>query len=106
MRSYRHILKSALKAKGLNHVQIAKVMGWDSPATAGHKLRGRNEWRPGELERMCELAGVTIMSLAAQSDDLKLTKRKEAVEGAAILDELPQNQLDAVMAILRSYRQP
>lgn len=104
VRGHRLILAAALKKKGLNHVQIAKAMGWDSPATAGHKLRGRNDWRPGELERMCELAGMTIVSLAAQSDDLRVTKRAESVEGATILDDLPQDQLDAAMAMLRAYR--
>ena len=104
MRSHRAILAEALKGAGLNHVAIAKAMGWASPATAGHKLRGRNDWGPGELERMCALVGMTIVSLAALSDDLKVTKRKEAVEGATILDELPADQLAAAMAMLRSFR--
>jgi hypothetical protein len=81
-------------------------MGWKADGTAGHKLGGRNEWKPGELERMCELAGMTIVSLAAMSDDLKVTKRKEAVEGAAILDDLPKEQLIAAMAMLRAMQAP
>jgi hypothetical protein len=104
LRSHRSILAAALKQMGMNHKQIAKAMGWKSPATAGHKLRGRNDWAPGELEKMCKLAGMTIVSLAAQSDDLTVTKRPEAVEGAVILDDLPEDQLAAIMAILRSYR--
>lgn len=104
VRSHRAILSAALKAKGLSHEDIAKAMGWKSPATAGHKLRGRNKWGPGELERMCELAGMTIVMLAEQSDDLHLARRPEAVEAAAILDEIEPGEVAAAMALLRAYR--
>ena len=104
MRSYRLILSAALKQAGYTHETLAKAMGWKSDATAGHKLRGRNEFKPGELARMCELAGMTIVSLAAMSDDLHVTKRKEAVEGAVILDDLPPDQLAAMMNMLRTMR--
>lgn len=104
LRSHRAILQAALKARKLSHADIAKAMGWKSPATAGHKLRGRNDWSQGELERMCELAGLTVLMLAEQSDDLHLAKRPEAIEGAAILDEIPEAELAAAMALLRTYR--
>lgn len=104
VRGHRAILSAALKAKGLSHAAIAKAMGWASPATAGHKLRGRNDWNPGELAKMCELAGITVLMLAEQSDDLRLTNRPEATEGAAILDSLPEHELAAAMALLRAYR--
>lgn len=104
MRSHREILAEALKAKGLSHVKIAKLMGWSSPATVGHKLRGRNDWNTGELERMCEIAGLTHVMLASQSNDITLAKRKEAVEGATILDDLPEAELEAAMALLRAYK--
>lgn len=53
---------------------------------------------------MCELVGMTVVMLAEQSDDLHLAKRPEAVEGAAILDEIPLEELAAAMALLRAYR--
>jgi hypothetical protein len=53
---------------------------------------------------MCELAGITVLMLAEQSDDLRLTNRPEATEGAAILDSLPEHELAAAMALLRAYR--
>ena len=81
-------------------------MGWKSPATVGHKLRGRNDWNPGELERMCELAGMTVVMLAEQSDDLVLTRRPEALEAASIVDQMTPAQVEAVMHLLRSYRNP
>lgn len=104
VRSHRTILATALKAKGLSHAAIAKAMGWDSPATVGHKLRGRNKWGPGELERMCELAGMTVVMLAEQSDDLVLARRQEAIEAAAIIDEIDPAEVAAAMALLRAYR--
>ena len=104
VRNHRAILAAALKAKGLSHADIAKVMGWDSPGTVGHKLRGRNKWGPGELERMCELAGMTVVMLAEQSDDLHLARRPEAIEAAAIVDEIDPAEVAAAMALLRAYR--
>lgn len=104
VRSHRAILAAALKAKGLSHATIAKAMGWNSPATVGHKLRGRNDWSQGELAKMAAMAGMTVLMLAEQSDDLQLTKRPEATEGASILDDLPEHELAAAMALLRAYR--
>ncbi len=104
MRSHRTILAAALKAQGHTHKTIAAAMGWKSPATVGHKLRGRNDWETGELAKMAELAGMTVVMLAEQSDDLVLAKRREALEGAAILDEITPDDLEAAMTILRNFR--
>ena len=57
-----------------------------------------------ELKRMCELAGVTLVELAGLSDDLKITKRAESAEAAAILDNMTEIELAAIMPLLRSYR--
>lgn len=77
-------------------------MGWDSPGTVGNKLRGERDWKSGELERMCELAGTTIVTLSAMSDDLKVTKHPEAVEAAALVDGLPEEKRQAALSFLRS----
>jgi hypothetical protein len=80
-------------------------MGWKSPASAGHKLTGRTDWSEGELARMCELAGMTIIELAAQSDDMPgFSKRKGVAEGASILDDLPDAQFEAAMQMLRAMQ--
>jgi len=89
MREHRRILAELLKRKGLSHADIAKAMGWKSPSAAGNKLRGERDWASGELERMCELAGVTVIYLAEISDDLVLTKHPEAVTAARMVDDLP-----------------
>lgn len=104
MRSHRAILAAEFKRQKITHKMIAAHMGWKTPSTAGHKLRGRNDWESGELERMAELAGMSLVVLAERSDDLHLAKRKEAVEGAAILDQLSDDDLKLAMAGLRAYR--
>lgn len=104
MRSHRTILAQALKAKGLTHVKVAKLMGYKSPATVGHKLRGIRDWDTGELAKMAEIAGMSLVVLAEKSDDLHVARRPEAVEGAAILDEMDESDLGPIMAQLRAYR--
>ena len=105
MRSHRQILARALKEKGYTHVTIAKAMGWKSPASAGHKLTGRTDWSEGELGRMCQLAGMTIIELAAKSDDMPgFAHRKEVAEGAAILDGLSDEEFAVAMAMLRTLK--
>ena len=106
MRAHLPILASLLRGKGVSQAAVAKALGYKSQAMVSMMLRGERPVGRAELERMCELAGVTIVALAEMSDDLLLTKRQEALEGAVILDELPIDQLVAVMGLLRSYRPP
>lgn len=54
---------------------------------------------------MCELAGMTIIELAAVSDDMPgFSKRKGVAEGASILDDLPDAQFEAAMQMLRAMQ--
>ena len=106
MRAHLPILASLLRKKGVSQAAVAKALGYKSQAMVSMMLRGERPVGRAELEKMCELAGVTIVGLAGMSDDLVLTKRPEALEGAAILDEIPAEQLAAVMGLLRSYRSP
>jgi len=53
---------------------------------------------------MCELAGITIVYLASISDDLKVAKRKESVEAAAIMDDATPEELAVLMPLRRAYR--
>ena len=104
MRPHLPILASLLKAKGLKQADIAKALGYGSPSAIGMMLRGERGMDRGVLEKMCELAGITIVALSAMSDDLVLAKRPEAVESAAIIDDLSPEELAAVMPLLRAYR--
>lgn len=102
MREHRRILASILKAQDLSHADIAKRMGWDSPSAVGNKLRGERDWKSGELERMCEIAGITIIQLSEMSDDLVLTKHQETVTIARIADELSPAMREQALQYLKS----
>ena len=104
MRSYLRILAKALKKAGLSHRDIATAMGWKSAGAAGHKLRGIRPITAGELQRMCELAGITLVDLAAASDDLKLVKKPKAAQLASIGDDLSDEKLALLLEIAKSYR--
>lgn len=104
MKEHLDILAKLLATAGLRQSDIAEQLGYKSASAIGMMLRGERQLTRSDLERMCELAGTTIVGLAELSDDLILTKRREAVEGAAILDMLPEQELYAVMAVLRAFR--
>lgn len=101
MRTYRSILQEKLKESGLNQRQIAKAMGWANQATVSLRLSGKREWGENELQRMCELAGITIIWLAENSDDLVIADNKKAVTIAALADKLSESQRDAVLALIQ-----
>lgn len=104
MRSHLLILSQLLKAQGLRQSDVAKALGYQSASAVGMMLRGERTMGREELEKMCTLAGITVVALAAESNDLHLAKRPEAIEGAAILDEITPEELAAAMALLRAYR--
>lgn len=81
-------------------------MGWKSPATAGHKLRGRNEWAEGELVKICELAGMTLIELADASDDLTLGRNQETTRAAKLFDRLPEDKRRSLLALIESMAPP
>ena len=100
VRPHRDILKERLKAVGLSHAAIAKAMGWKSPATAGHKLRGRNDWAEGELVKICGLAGLTLLELSEQSSDLPLGKNQDTTRAARLYDALPDEKRAKLLALI------
>lgn len=104
MRSHLTILSRLLKEKGLRQEDVAKALGYKSASAIGMMLRGERRMEREVLEKICELAGVTIVELAAISDDLHIARRPEAVESAAIIDEMTPEEVAAVMPLLRAYR--
>jgi transcriptional regulator with XRE-family HTH domain len=104
VRKHIPILKALLEAKGIHQGHIAERLGYKSASAIGMKLREERGLERRELEVMCEMAGITVVHLASISDDLHLTKRPEASEGAVILDELDENDLHAAMTLLRTMR--
>ena len=79
-------------------------MGWQGRNTAAQKLRGERDWSSGELARMAELAGVTLVQLSAMSDDLQLVKHSESLNAAVLIDEMPPEQRAAALQFLQSIR--
>ena len=92
MRKHREILQSILTAKGLSHADVAKAMGYGSPSAVGNKLRGERDWKSGELARMCEIAGITIIALGEMSDDMMLAKHQGTITVARMTDEMTAAQ--------------
>ena len=104
MRTYRSILKTKLQEAHLNQRQIAKAMGWSSAATVSLVLAGKRDWSEGELKRMCELAGVSILWLAANSDDLVIAEHKESVDIASISDTLSPEARQALLLLAKQMQ--
>ena len=104
MREHRRILASIFRDKNLTHAKIAKAMGWDSPSTVGNKLRGERDWATGELERMCEIAGITVIHLSELSDDLVLAKNKDSVTLARIADDMDPFERERLLQYARTIK--
>jgi hypothetical protein len=101
--NYRAVLQYKLKEKKWNNRDIAKDMGWKSSSTVSFKLNGQRDWSDDELARMSALAGMTVVELAAASDDMpNFFRRPESAEGAILLDRLPEKEFNAVMSLLRA----
>lgn len=104
MRGYRAILAKRFKEKGLTQSEVSKRIGYSSGSTVGMMLRGDRTIGREDLERMCEVAGITLIELASLSDDLKLTTTHEATEAASILDALPPEKRELAMQMLRAIK--
>lgn len=106
MKPHREILRDLYRAHGITLDAIAKRMGWRSPRTVAHKLHGARDWASGELERMCEIAGITLVQLAELSSDLQVTKTQEAVTVARLVDALPLADRERVLQYALGLQTP
>jgi transcriptional regulator with XRE-family HTH domain len=104
MTDHLTILTQLFAAADLRQSDVAEKLGYKSASAIGMMLRGERQIARADLERLCNLAGTTIIGLAELSDDLKLSNRSESIEGAAILDSLPESEFQAAMAVLRAFR--
>jgi transcriptional regulator with XRE-family HTH domain len=100
--SYLAILQALLREKDISHADAAKALGWDSPSTVGNKLRGERRMQLTELEAMAKLLGITLVQLAAQSDDLRLTEFEETARAAALFEGWPEEKRRAALAVLEA----
>lgn len=99
---YLAILQALLRDKDISHADAAKALGWDSPSTVGNKLRGERRMQLAELEAMAKLAGVTLVQLAARSDDLKLAEFEETARAADLFESWPAEKRKAALAVLEA----
>lgn len=91
MANHLKVLAELFKVAGLTQAEVAKSMSYDAPSMISMALKGKRNLGRKELLKMCEIAGVTLAELASLSDDLPITKTKEAVQAASIIDGLPEN---------------
>lgn len=91
MAIHMKVLAKLLKTAGLKQAEVAKRMGYNSPSMISMVINGKRNLGRDELLKMCQIAGITLAELASQSDDLPITKTKEAVLAASIIDGLPEN---------------
>jgi transcriptional regulator with XRE-family HTH domain len=101
MKTYRNILKTKLMEKGLTQRQIASVMGWAGNSAVSLVLSGGRDFGEGELRKMCEIAGISILWLAANSDDLVIADHKESVDIASISDQLSPEARQALLLLAK-----
>jgi transcriptional regulator with XRE-family HTH domain len=102
MRSYRTILANKLKDAGYNQRQIASAMGWGNQATVSLRLSGKRDWGEGELRKMCELAGISVAWLAANSDDLILTEHKSSITITSLAEKMTEEQRQNLIRLMES----
>jgi predicted transcriptional regulator len=87
MKTYRNILKTKLMEKGLTQRQIASVMGWAGNSAVSLVLSGGR--------------GISILWLAANSDDLVIADHKESVDIASISDQLSPEARQALLLLAK-----
>ena len=104
MKPHREILADLFHAQGMSFDVIAPRMGWKSPRSVSNKLRGRRDWSTGELERMCHIAGITLVQLAEMANDLHITKTPEALTAARIVDDLTPGVRESAMQYLKALQ--
>ncbi len=104
MTTHRTILKDKLKESNIGHREIAERMGWASNATVSLKLAGKRDWSNRELERMCNIAGVTILWLADNSSDLVLARHKASISIALGADSLTDEQRQVVLSLINQMK--
>lgn len=88
MRTHLDNLDALYRALGFSDRYVANEMGWSSDRTVAMKLAGERALKPGELQRMCKIAKITVTELADMSSDLEITKFKEALKAAKLLDKI------------------
>lgn len=101
MAGHLKILSQLFRDQGIKQGDVAKDMGYSSPSAISMILAGKRGVGRKELLRMCELAGVSLTQLAGLSDDLHLTETPEALQGASLIDAMPESMRQDALDILK-----
>lgn len=95
------VLNNLRQEAGIHQSHIATLFGFNSPSAVSMLLNGKREMDLDKLLKMCEILNISLIQLAAMSNDLPLTRTVEAAQAAAMLDGLePQRRADA-LGVLR-----
>lgn len=104
MRQHKTILARLLKDAGYTHASAAKAIGYKSGSAVGMMLRGERELGMDDLKKLCDLAGVSVVTLASMSDDLVLTTHPDTAAMAKELDTMTPEAREAVWALIRAMK--
>lgn len=102
MKTYREVLLDVMRDQRVTLAAVADALGWKSPRAVAQKLHGQRGWQEGELERMCKFLGITLVQLAARSNDLQVARTPEALEAASIIDRASPAERERLMRMLRA----
>lgn len=103
-RQHKIILARLLKDAGYTHASAAKAIGYRSGSAVGMMLRGERELGIGDLKNLCDLAGVSVVTLGSMSDDLVLTTHPETAAIAKEVDSMGPGAREAVWALIRALK--
>ena len=106
MRQHLQILARLLKDADISQQSAAERIGHKSGSTVGMMLRGERGMSRNDLESLCALVGITVVDLAAMSDDLIVTKHPESARLAALVDKLPAKIRLALLQSAEAYENP
>lgn len=104
LRQHKVILARLLKEAGYSHASAAKAIGYSSGSAVGMMLRGERGLGMEDLKKLCDLAGVSVVTLASMSDDLMLTTSPETAEIARELDGMTPEQRAAVRQMIAAIK--
>ncbi len=104
MSSHRVVLSKLFRQAGLRQADVAEMMGYKSASMIGMMLKGERNIGRQELDRMCEIVGITFVELASKSDDLKIAKSDNALVAAQIMDSLSADLQEDALTVLKALK--
>lgn len=98
-------LREARKMAGLSQGQVAKLLGWHRP-TVSELEAGNRRLSAEELSRFAEIYDVTVSWLLAETTEQLETNDPRLQLAARELSKLKPDDLDRLMRLLASMRNP